>query len=438
MSPIEAVKTRNFRHRYGAAAVSTLLAVCLLALASACGDSDDPDDPVLGDGSLGVVTVDRGDSVQIRSISAFDLADSGALDYVNAVEIAIEDYGPIHGEFTVELGDAVNDPCSADDGPTTAHAVLADERVLGVIGTSCSATATTAVPLIAAAGQVVISMSNTSPVLTSDLAGNRAEHYHQGYYRTAHNDLYQGEAVAAFLHDSLGPENAAVVHEGDAYTQGLAQAFSDAFERHGGTVTDFIEIDSDTTDLAAVLTRIAAQEPAALFFPLNQDAGGHFTTAVKQQGGFADTVLLSGDGVLHYSFLESDSSAGVFISGPDLDFGDNANQATGMNAEQVTARFIDETGAPPVRAFWAHAYDATTLLLDAIAAASRVDGDTLVIDRAGIRQYLDQVRGYQGIIGELSCDEFGDCGSGKISIIQHLDPRDPDASWQNVVYRFSP
>lgn len=413
--------------------VLILLAVCLLLLA--CGDDDDP---ALGDGSLGIVTVDRDDAVQIRSISVFDLPSAGALDYINAVEIAIEDYGPILGEFSVEPGEGINDPCSADDGPMTAEAVLADKSVLGVIGTSCSATATTAVPLITAAGQVVISMSNTSPVLTSDLAGTTAEYYQSGYYRTAHNDLYQGEAVSAFLHDSLGPQKVAVVHEGDAYTQGLAQAFSDAFDRHGGTITNFIEIDSDTTDLAEVLTRIAAQEPAALFFPLTQDTAGDFTVAVRQHGGFEDTMLVSGDGVLHYSFLELDSSTGVFISGPDLDFGDNANQATGMNAQQVTERFIDETGAPPVRAFWAHAYDATTLLLDAITAASRVDGDKLVIDRAGIRLYLDQVFGYQGIIGEISCDEFGDCGPGKVSIIQHLNPSDPDASWDNVVYRFSP
>ena len=109
-----------------------------------------------------------------------------------------------------------------------------------------------------------------------------------------------------------------------------------------------------------------------------------------------------------------------------------------MNAEQVTQRLIDETGEPPVRAFWAHAYDATTLLLDAITAASRVDGGKLEVDRAGIRQYLDQVQDYQGIIGKIACDEFGDCGSGKIAIIEHLDPSNPDASWDNVVYRFSP
>ncbi len=421
------------KRRCIASMVAVLLAVGLWA--SACGDADDPP---LGDGSLGVVTADKGDAVQIRSISTSDLPDAGALDYTNAVEIAIEDYGPIHGEFTVELGGGINDPCSADAGPTTADEVLADGSVLGAIGPSCSTTATTAVPLITAAGLVVISMSNTSPLLTSDLAGTAAEYYLPGYYRTAHNDLFQGEAVSAFLHDSQGTQKVAVVHGGDAYTEGLAQAFSDAYQSHGGTVTDFIEIGPDATDLTDVLNRIATREPTALFFPLDQDAGADFTEAVRQHGGFEDAMLLSGDGVLHYSFLELASSRGVLISGPDLDFSDNTNDATGMNAAQVTERFIDMTGEPPVRAFWAHAYDATTLLLDAVTAASRVDGDKLVIDRAGIRQYLDQVQDYQGIIGEITCDEFGDCGPGNIAIIEHLDPSDPDASWDNVVYRFSP
>lgn len=413
--------------------VAAFMAACLWA--SACSTDDDP---ALGDGSLGVVTVEEGESVQIRTINTFDVPDAGALDYVHTVAIAVDDYGPIHGEFAIELGEPVNDSCSADDGPEAAAAVLADGDVLGVIGPSCSATATTAVPLITDAAQVAISMSNTSPLLTSDLAGEPAQHHSPGYYRTAHNDLYQGEAVSAFLHSLSVPPKAAVVHEGDAYTEGLARAFSDAIRGRGGTVTDFIEFNTETTDLTEVLNRIAAREPAALFFPLTQDSAVVFTDAVRAHGGFDDVTLLSGDGVLHGVFLEADSSAGVFISGPDLDFGDNTNQATNMNAEQVTQRLIEVTGAPPVRAFWAHAYDATTLLLDAITAASEVEGGKLVVDRAGIREYLDQVREYQGITGRIACDEFGDCGPGRISIIEHLDPSTPFASLDNVVYRFAP
>ena len=43
---------------------------------------------------------------------------------------------------------------------------------------------------------VLISGGNTSPALTSDLAGTAGQNYSVGYYRTAHNDLYQGAAMA--------------------------------------------------------------------------------------------------------------------------------------------------------------------------------------------------------------------------------------------------
>nr|MCS5676175.1 ABC transporter substrate-binding protein [Acidimicrobiales bacterium] len=97
-----------------------------------------------------------------------------------------------------------------------------------------------------------------------------------------------------------------------------------------------------------------------------------------------------------------------------------------------------EWGEDPAAPFWAHSYDATTLLLDAIAAASYDDGGTLVIDRAGVREHLAGVTDYAGIIGLMSCDAFGDCGSQKITVIGHGDSDDIPASNANVVYEYAP
>ena len=71
------------------------------------------------------------------------------------------------------------------------------------MGTSCSGAATAAAPLITGAGMVLISGSNTSPALTSDLAGTAGSNWSEGYYRTAHNDLYQGAAAAKFAYEVL-------------------------------------------------------------------------------------------------------------------------------------------------------------------------------------------------------------------------------------------
>lgn len=56
-----------------------------------------------------------------------------------------------------------------------------------------------------------------------------------------------------------------------------------------------------------------------------------------------------------------------------------------------------------------------------------------MIDRAGVRQVLDKVNGYKGLIGEVTCDEFGDCGSQKITVVHHAST-DVDATMNNVVY----
>ena len=82
----------------------------------------------------------------------------------------------------------------------------------------------------------------------------------------------------------------------------------------------------------------------------------------------------------------------------------------------------------------AHAYDATTLLLRAIEEVAVVQGDTLYIDRARLREALTGTAEFSGIVGELSCDEFGDCGTGHLHIVHHTDSTITDVESLEIVY----
>ncbi len=244
----------------------TMVTAALLSLsllAAACGD--DAEEAVTDDD---FIVVNEGEEIQIRSLNAItgDVAFLGVPNQ-NAVEAAIADYGDIEG-FSVSMGQGLDDLCSADGGQAAAQTIVADAQIVGVIGTSCSGAATAAAPLISEAGIVMISGSNTSPALTSDLQGTAGDNYHPGYYRTAHNDLYQGAAMAAFVYNELGMTTAAAIHDGDPYTEGLASAFTNAFELLGGTVTGFTAVAKEDTDMVPVLTEIAAGSPEALFFPI--------------------------------------------------------------------------------------------------------------------------------------------------------------------------
>jgi len=418
-----------------------LVACAVLGLtAMACG-GEPPQ--YLGDGSLGTVDVARGEKVQIRSVysNPGDLALFGN-SAERAILLAVEDYGTIHG-FDVNLGVGLDDLCSPEGGMITGSLVIAEGDVVGVIGTNCSTAASNASPLLTSAGLVLISPSNTAPSLTSDLAGNEGSSHFPGYYRTAHNDLIQGEAVAHFL-GGEGVSSAAVVHDGGPYTRGLATAFSNAFEEHGGVITGTWEVDRreivEPEDLTPTLTEIADTQPEALFFPLFNPTGGILVEKAAEMPTFSEMVFATADGLLRDSFLELPQSEGAYIAGPDTRYGDNTNQSTGQSAADLVIRLEESEGQPPTNAFWGHAYDATVMLLDAITAASylRSGDNALVVDRAGIREYLNNLSGFQGVTGVLTCDQFGDCGASRVVIHEHLDSTDPQATRDSVVFEVGP
>ena len=413
-------------------AAAVMAAMALLAVA-ACSDETGSD----GAESLGSVRVAAGEAIQIRTLLAISNVAGGASSNVRVVRLAVEHYGPIHG-FDVHVGEAHNDFCSRSGGRGAAEAIVADRSVIGVIGTSCSTAAVEAAPLLADAGMVLISPSNTSPALTSDLAGNPGENHVEGYYRTAHNDLYQGKAVALFLREEKGLRSAAVIHTGDVYTGGLATAFIDAFEELGGEVTGTRVVNREETDLVPQLTALAAGSPQALFLPVSQTVGEAIVQQAPGVAGLEDLLLITGDGLIDDEYMAQPETEGMFFSGPKIHFGNNRNESTGMSAPGVVAAYEEFHGTPPASAFWGHAYDATTLLLEAIEAASRTSGDSLLIDRAAVREHLHGTSGYAGIIGSITCDAFGDCGAPAVEVIEHLDATDVPAGRDNAVYEYEP
>ncbi|MBH02480.1 MAG: hypothetical protein CL469_07465 [Acidimicrobiaceae bacterium] len=397
-----------------------------------------PDLGPLGDGSLGTVEVGAGEDIQIRSLHAIsgDVAFLG-VPMSRAVDMAVADYGDIHG-FSVNVGTWLDDLCSSDGGQAAAQTIVADESVIGVLGTSCSGAATAAAPLITGAGMVLISGSNTSPALTSDLAGTAGDNWSEGYYRTAHNDLYQGAAAAKFAYEVLGAASAATIHDGDPYTEGLATAFANSFSDLGGDLQTITAVNKGDTDMVPVLTEVAAGSPDLLFFPIFPPEGNFISQQVGEVAGLENTTLMAADGMLVDNYMEIPESEGVFMSGPDLNFEGNANAATGQTGDGFLAAYEAEHGEAPSAAFWAHAYDATTLLLSAIEAASSTDGDDLVVDRAGVREFMAGVSSWPGIIGDITCDDFGDCGSQRIAVVQHNDSSDIAAGKNNVVFTYAP
>ena len=351
----------------------------------------------------------------------------------DAIELAVADYGPIHGR-TVALGQPIDTMCSSEGGSEGARQIVADPQVVGVIGPACSGASVGASPVLSAAGLVTISPANASPDLTSDLAGNPGPDYHPGYFRVYSNGLYQAQAVAHFAYLELGLRRMATIHDGDSVTHGLATAFANAFSAMGGEVVAIATVGKGDTDMSAALADFAAAEPDGIFLPLFAAEGYHLVSQTKAFDGLAEVTLIAGSATSTQEFLGEPESEGVYLSGHDSHFGTNANQMTGKDVSALSAEYQAATDAN----FFFHAYDATTLLLSAIESVAVEEGGKLYIDRVALREEIGATADFQGIIGTLTCDDFGDCGTGRVNIYYHADSGITDVAQLPVEYQFAP
>ena len=416
----------------------TLFGAALVAVLAipGCRESTAPVPPDFRPGPLGAVTLEPGEAVRIRMLASVTVAPSLGTASRHGAELAVEDMGPVRGR-QVDLGDPIDTSCSPEGGRAGALGIVADPQVAGVIGTNCSAAAVAASPVISDAGLIMISPSNTSPRLTSDLAGNANPDYHAGYFRLSSNDLHQARALSDFVYNELELRSVATLHDGDPYTSALVAAFAGAFSDLGGEVPAGAEIDKGDTDMTDVLVEFAAAGPDAIFFPLFVTEGSAFAAQARAFDGLEGTTLISAAALLVSAFLGTPQSEGMYFAGPDADFRSNVSDVTGRSGEQVLAAHQARYGSFPVSPYWAHSYDATAVLLSAIESVAVEEEERLHIDRAALRRHVGATA-MSGLIGTISCDEFGDCGTGRMNIYHHTDASITDVSGLPVVYVYSP
>ena len=354
-------------------------------------------------------------------IAAVNPVTTGASVYGEAatggINIAIAEQGQLLGlDILLSVEDSA---CSSEGGESAFQRVAADPTIVGVIGTTCSSAMTAAMSAMSGAGLVAISPSVTGPAMTDP-----ARLWQEGFFRTAHNDIFQSAMDANFAYNDLGARSAATVHDGDAYTEGLATEFAAAFEALGGTITAAEAINKGDTDMRPVLTTIAADSPDVLFFPIFQPEGDFIAAQSVEIPGLEDTILFGADGLFVAPFGPSAGTAALdmYMSGPYFD--DPAVDA-------FLASFEALTGGPPPGPFGEHAYDAMNMLMDAIEAVGVVDDDgTVHIGRQALRDAVEATSGFVGLTGVLECSPKeikpgitfrGDCATGEALAIYQVD-----------------
>ena len=372
--------------------------------------------------AIGCIELADGDPINVGAM----LTISGATAFLGedsrgGVELAIDDRGGEMLGHPIDL--TVEDSlCSAEGGQTAAQKIASDPTIVGVVGTNCSSAAAAALPIISSAGLVLISPSNTAPSLT-DADAEAGGIWQPGYYRTAHNDLFQGRVAAEYAYNELGARTLATIHDGSPYADGLQAVAADVFAQLGGEVTFQGAVNVGDTDMRPILTEIASNPPDVLYFPIFEPESNFIAAQAKETPGLEDTILMSADGSLVDSFPENtgEAAVGMYLSGPYV---------AGDTYSEFLGKWDAKFGGSPPSGFHAHAYDATNMLLNAVEQVAQVGDDgSVLIGRQALRDALSSVSEYQGLTGVLTCNETGDCATGEALGIYEIGQAEVDGNW---------
>ena len=409
----------------------TLLVVLIfLPWMSAC---QKPEPPFHCTDPLGCVDIQPGKPIKIGILQSLtgDVASLGT-EQVRGIKLAVDAHkGKILGRALVLQTE--DSGCSGEGGANAVLKVLADPQTVAILGTTCSSSARTAAAAMSEAGLTMISGNNSAPFLTA-IDGKAAPDFHPGYFRTAPNEEYSGKAAATFAYQKLGIRKVATINDGDIYTRGLTDGFTQRFGSLGGQVVLSATINKGEAQMQPVLAAVESSGAEMLFFPLFQPEGNQLLIQAKKDSGLDKTVLMSDGSLIQSNFLAEvrDKGKGMYFVGPSF--------PKNLAVDELTRKYVEKFSTTPATSYFLSAYDSANLLFRAIEEIAVREGNgTLHIGRQALRDALYSTTDFPGITGKLTCDSFGDCGYPAFNILR-LD--DPAAGIQgllaNVVFLYSP
>jgi branched-chain amino acid transport system substrate-binding protein len=354
-------------------------------------------------------------------------------EQVRGLELALERrQGKLLGrEVSLQVEDT---GCQPEGGANAALKIVADPAVVAIFGTTCSGDAATASEIMSKAGLSMISGNNSAPFLTT-IGGQRAPRWQEGYFRTAPNEEFSGPAAATFAYGTLGIRRAATINDGDIYTRGLADGFAKRFKELGGTIVLSATVNKQDTNMGPVLTAVKNSKAELVFFPLFQPEGNHLLQQARRDPALKKTVLMSDGSLIDQGFIDAmrGDAVGMYFVGPTP-----PSKAPALDA--LEAAYRARYKVPPPTYYYVSAYDAAEVLFAAIEkVAVKGPGDTLRIGRKALREALYATKGHQGISGELTCNEFGDCAAPRFNVLRLSDPEaGVEGLKANVQFTYSP
>ena len=299
----------------------------------------------------------------------------------NGFQLAIDQANKAGLPFKLEAV-IQDDAANPQTGVAAALKLTNDPQVLAATGHWNSGVALATIPVFQRAGVPFIVWGAISPKVT--------ERNNPMVSRVVTTLVNTNEPLAKWAADNIG-KKIAIVSDTSDYGVANTQNFEKFYKAAGGTILTAEAAPVGTTDFRALLTKIKAASPDAIYF------GGVVTEAglVRQQMvELGMTIPMIGvDGFHDAAFIKiAGAAAEGTISGIVKEKGNP--QLEKLNADYQAANFAD-----PATTYTKNAFDAANIIIEAIKKAGTKD-------KAAIAKAIRETQ-HDGAMGHTSFDENG-------------------------------
>jgi branched-chain amino acid transport system substrate-binding protein len=336
-----------------------------------------------------------------------------------SIEMALRDINEAGGVNGCKLiADTRDSQSQGNVAVDVAKQLVEVKKVPVIIGGIISSVSIPILTSVTAPAKVVqVSPASSSPTLTQL---GREGKTNGVFFRTITSDALQGTAAAKYALDQ-GLKKLSVIHVNNDFGVNMVKEFSNAYKALGGEIISVTPYNEKQSSYQAEVTAALAGNPDGLYLVSYPVDGATIARAWISQGGPAKFLL--NDGMNDKGFIEAVGAK-------------HLNEAFGTSSgtdETPSTKYFNEnyqafSGLDPASPAAVQAYDAGAIVGLAVVQAGKGDPAAIkdavrkVLDpsgtviHAGKDEFSKAVQlikegkpiKYEGVIGPVSFDEFGD------------------------------
>lgn len=265
--------------------------------------------------------------------------------------------GVLGEDVEISSGDTQTSP---QPGVAAAQKLVNIEGVNAIMGALSSGVTIPVAQSVAKAEQIPqVSSASTSPVITS----LDDEDF---LFRTVPSDAFQGVALSEVTQEK-GYENVSIIYINNDYGKGLAEAFTQAFEKAGGTVSATVAYEQGQAAYRGELQQAASDDAEALVL-VGYPENGQTILRQALEGGFFRNFVFT-DGMKAPELV--DNLGAQYLEGSVGTVPQARDDSPG--AQHFSSAYESEYDSLPPKPYLDTAYDAFYLLSLAAQAAGSTD-----------------------------------------------------------------